>query len=79
MLNDIASDGAAVIQNCADWQAGLLCQTHKVVMEVQDEMLGEMVPVSPRPFTALQAAEAGRSLYMPTMRQTALQLMSICS
>ena len=59
LLSSSGSHVAASIQSSAGWLGSVLCQTYKVVMEVQDEMLGEMVPVSPRPFTALQAAMAG--------------------
>ena len=41
----------------AGW-VSMLRHTYKVVMEVQDEMLGETVPVSPELLTALQTAMA---------------------
>ena len=50
---------AATVQSSAGWQADVLYHTHKVVKEVQDEIFEEMVPVSPRPFTALQTTVAG--------------------
>ena len=40
----------------------VLCHTHKLVMEVQDETLEEMVPVSPLPCTSLQTAVAADRL-----------------
>ena len=49
------------VQSSAGWQIGVLHHTHKLVMAVHDEMLEEMVPVSPKPFAALQTAMAGRS------------------
>ena len=61
-LCSIGSHVAASVQKIAGWQADVLHPTHKLVMEVQDEMLEEMVPVSPLPFTALQAAVAGNRL-----------------
>ena len=60
--NSIGGHVAASIQSSAGWQADVHYHTHNVVMEVQDEMLEEMVPVSPRPFTALQTAMAGTLL-----------------
>ena len=60
MLSNFGSCVAAGVQSSADWQADVLGHTHKFVMEVQNVTLEEMVPVSPRPFTALQTAVAGR-------------------
>ena len=43
---------------------------------MQDEMLGEMVPVSPRPFTALQTAMAGGSFAALESKQVTRWLCS---
>ena len=76
LLNSIGSHVAADVQSSADWPRSVLCQTHKVVMEVQDETLGEMVPVSPKLFTALQTARAGRSFAALIYKQGTTRLCS---